>query len=197
MNTPASAATRKRDAVTTVSLVFLCNCVNTLSVGGVALFLPLIREDLHITFAQAGMLSVAATAKRPQPVLALGASLCAVGALMGRKYRTESNTRSNLYVVGIAESGAGKNHSRVVINELFRKANLLQYLGGNKIASGSGLLTAIQRQLPVSRRITASVEAHCGANTNQASSDSAVARLHFEASTRPICSAASLPPSIA
>lgn len=92
------------------------------------------------------MVLMAATAKRPQPVLALGASLCAVGALMGRKYRTESNTRSNLYVVGIAESGAGKNHSRIVINELFRKAGLLQYLGGNKIASGSGLLTAIQRQ---------------------------------------------------
>ncbi len=95
----------------------------------------------------ADMMSLmAATAKRPQPVLALGASLCAIGALMGRKYRTESNIRSNLYVVGIAESGAGKNHSRVVINELFRKAGLLQYLGGNKIASGSGLLTAIQRQ---------------------------------------------------
>lgn len=86
------------------------------------------------------------TAKRPQPVLALGASLCAVGALMGRKYRTENNTRSNLYVVGIAESGAGKNHTRVVINEVFRRANLLQYLGGNKIASGAGLLTAILRQ---------------------------------------------------
>ena len=100
-------------------------------VGGV------IAEMMHL---------MVTTAKRPQPVLALGASLCAVGALMGRKYRTESNTRSNLYVVGIAESGAGKNHSRVVINELFRKANLLQYLGGNKIASGSGLLTAIQRQ---------------------------------------------------
>lgn len=92
------------------------------------------------------MALMVSTAKRPQPVLALGASLCAVGALMGRKYRTESNTRSNLYVVGIAESGAGKNHSRVVVNELFRKAGLLQYLGGNKIASGSGLLTAIQRQ---------------------------------------------------
>ena len=86
------------------------------------------------------------TAKRPQPVLALGASLCAVGALMGRKYRTVSNIRSNLYVVGIAESGAGKNHSRVVINELFRKAGLLQYLGGNKIASGAGFIAAIQRQ---------------------------------------------------
>ena len=90
------------------------------------------------------------TAKRPQPVLALGASLCAIGALMGRKYRTESNTRSNLYVVGIAESGAGKNHSRLVINELFRRAGLLQYLGGNKIASGACRRAAIQRQ-PASR----------------------------------------------
>ena len=86
------------------------------------------------------------SAKRPQPVLALGASLAAVGALMGRKYCTASNIRSNLYVVGIAESGAGKNNSRVVINELFRIAGLLQYLGGNKIASGSGLLAGIRRQ---------------------------------------------------
>ena len=92
------------------------------------------------------MTLMASSAKRPQPILALGASLCAVGALMGRKYRTESNIRSNLYVVGIAESGAGKNHSRTVINELFRRAGLLQYLGGNKIASGSGLINAIQRQ---------------------------------------------------
>jgi hypothetical protein len=86
------------------------------------------------------------TAKRPQPVLALAASLCAVGALMGRKYRADTNVRSNLYMVGIAESGAGKNHARVVINELFGRAGLTQYIGGNKIASGSGLLTAIVRQ---------------------------------------------------
>lgn len=86
------------------------------------------------------------SAKRPQPVLALGASLTAVGALMGRKYRTQSNIRSNLYVVGIAESGAGKNHSRVVIIELLSRAGLLQYLGGNKIASGAGLLAGLRRQ---------------------------------------------------
>ena len=49
-------------------------------------------------------------------------------------------------MVGIAESGAGKNHSRMVLNELFRRAGLLQYLGGNKIASGAGLSAAIQRQ---------------------------------------------------
>ncbi|GAB4119030.1 MAG: bifunctional DNA primase/polymerase [Rhodothalassiaceae bacterium] len=87
-----------------------------------------------------------ATARRPQPELALGASLCALGALMGRKYRTESNLRSNLYIIAIAESGSGKNHAREIVNELFIAAGLTNHLGGNKIASGAGLLTALHRQ---------------------------------------------------
>jgi hypothetical protein len=86
------------------------------------------------------------TARRPQPLLSLGASLCALGALMGRQYRTESNLRSNLYVVGIADSGSGKNHAREIINEVFFEAGLAHHLGGNKIASGAGLLTALHRQ---------------------------------------------------
>ncbi len=86
------------------------------------------------------------TARRPQPLLALGASLCAIGALMGRRYRTESNLRSNLYVVGIADSGSGKNHAREIVNEVFFEAGLAHHLGGNKIASGAGLLTALHRQ---------------------------------------------------
>ena len=87
-----------------------------------------------------------ATARRPQPELSLAASLCAVGALMGRKYRTETNLRSNLYIIGVAESGSGKNHSREIVNELFIEAGVGQYLGGNKVASGAGLLTALYRQ---------------------------------------------------
>lgn len=86
------------------------------------------------------------TARRPQPLLSLGASLCAIGALMGRQYRTTSNLRSNLYVVGIADSGSGKNHSREIINEVFFESGLAHHLGGNKIASGAGLLTALHRQ---------------------------------------------------
>jgi len=86
------------------------------------------------------------TARRPQPLLSLGASLCAIGALMGRQYRTTSNLRSNLYIVGIADSGSGKNHAREIINETFFEAGLAHHLGGNKIASGAGLLTALHRQ---------------------------------------------------
>lgn len=86
------------------------------------------------------------TARRPQPLLAIGPSLCALGTLMERRYRTESNLRSNLYIVGIADSGSGKNHSREIVNELFFEAGLVDQLGGNKIASGAGLLSALHRQ---------------------------------------------------
>jgi hypothetical protein len=86
------------------------------------------------------------SAVRPQPILAIGASLSALGALMGRKYRTQTNLRTNLYVVGMAGSGGGKDHARGAIKEAFIAAGLQRYLGGNRIASGSGLLTALYRQ---------------------------------------------------
>jgi hypothetical protein len=89
---------------------------------------------------------ILASAVRPQPILAIGASLCALGALMGRRYRTHTNLRTNLYVVGMAGSGGGKDHARGAIKEAFIVAGLQRYLGGNRIASGSGLLTALYRQ---------------------------------------------------
>jgi sugar phosphate permease len=51
----------KRDAVTTVTLVILCQVFHGLTFVGVALFLPLIREDLQISFAQAGIIAAAGT----------------------------------------------------------------------------------------------------------------------------------------
>jgi len=55
MNAPA------RGAPLTVTLVVACQGFNMLTVGGIALFLPLIREDLGMSFAQAGMLSAVST----------------------------------------------------------------------------------------------------------------------------------------
>ncbi len=57
----ATAQALKRDGITTVTLVVLCQVFQALTFGGIALFLPLIREDLQMTFAQGGMLSAAAT----------------------------------------------------------------------------------------------------------------------------------------
>jgi hypothetical protein len=89
---------------------------------------------------------ILATAIRPQPWLAVGAALATLGTLMGRKVRTASNLRSNLYVLGIAESGGGKDHARKAIKEILFQAGLADHLGGERIASGAGLITALTRQ---------------------------------------------------
>ena len=86
-----------------------------------------------------------ATAISPQPFLALAAGVVAIGALAGRRYRTETNLRTNLYAVGIASSGGGKDHARKRIKTVFSAGGLTRFLGGEDIASGSGMMTALQR----------------------------------------------------
>ena len=57
----SAAGSLKRDRITTIALVILCQGIPVLTFGGIALFLPLIRADLQMSFAQAGMLSAATT----------------------------------------------------------------------------------------------------------------------------------------
>jgi MFS transporter, ACS family, D-galactonate transporter len=47
--------------VLTIVLIVLCQSAQALTFGGIALFLPLIREELGITFAQAGTLAAASS----------------------------------------------------------------------------------------------------------------------------------------
>lgn len=86
-----------------------------------------------------------ATAISPQPFLSLAAGICLVGTLAGRRYRTTTDLRTNIYAVGIADSGGGKDHARKQIKKALYAAGLSQYLGGSDIASGSGLRTALLR----------------------------------------------------
>jgi nitrate/nitrite transporter NarK len=54
---PQIAKTRWGDAM----LLMVCQSSQALAIGGVALFLPLIRHDLHLSFAQAGTLDAVST----------------------------------------------------------------------------------------------------------------------------------------
>jgi hypothetical protein len=85
------------------------------------------------------------TALRPQPFLALGAAICAVGVLAGRKYRTSTDLRTNVYIAAVAESGGGKDHAPEVIRRCFDLAKLERYLGGENLASGRGMLSALEQ----------------------------------------------------
>jgi len=86
-----------------------------------------------------------ATAISPQPFLSLAAGICLIGTLAGRRYRTTTDLRTNIYAVGVADSGAGKDHARKQIRKCLYAANLVQYLGGSDIASGAGMRTAMAR----------------------------------------------------
>lgn len=51
----------KKDRIVTVSLAVLCQSFQSLSMGGIALFLPLIRQDLGLSSTQGGSLAAATT----------------------------------------------------------------------------------------------------------------------------------------
>lgn len=88
---------------------------------------------------------VLASSIRPQPELAIAAVVAFVGALAGRKYKTETDLRTNLYLVGIADSGAGKDHARKCIQRVAHLSNTTGFLGGERLPSGAGLITALKR----------------------------------------------------
>ena len=82
------------------------------------------------------------TAIKPQPVLALGGALALLSVITGRKIEDEFRTRSNLYIVGIADSGRGKERARQVNNELLEAAGAAKMVMGG-VASHSGLISAL------------------------------------------------------
>ena len=76
--------------------------------------------------------------KYKQPIIALAASLCFTGTLIGRKYRTEENTRSNLFLAVLAPTGSGKQFPRDVI-KLFDNAHDLKMFGSEKVTSRAAI----------------------------------------------------------
>lgn len=85
------------------------------------------------------------TARNPAPILNLGAALTYVGALAGRRYEGPTGLRTNVYVVGLAPSGFGKEHPRAGIKSLAGASQTLsKFFGGNKIASSSGLRNRVK-----------------------------------------------------
>jgi|GEM_PF-1683480 len=81
------------------------------------------------------------SAQKPQPILALAASLSIVGTVLGRKVATTTGLRTNYYLVGVAGTSAGKDHARKCVKVLFQAAGLSDLLGGEEIASGTALLS--------------------------------------------------------
>ncbi|MGB0496640.1 MAG: bifunctional DNA primase/polymerase, partial [Kangiellaceae bacterium] len=84
------------------------------------------------------------TSLYPQPILALAASIPALGNVLAHRVCTETNLRTNFYTLGIAESGAGKEHARRCIAKLYEHTGLTDTLLGDP-ASATAVINSVKR----------------------------------------------------
>ena len=83
-----------------------------------------------------------ATAPYPNRVMAFCGALAMQAFLAGRKVRDCNNNRTNLYLLGLAHSAAGKDHPRKLNTLLAHEVGLTDCLG-DKFASGEGVQDAL------------------------------------------------------
>lgn len=83
------------------------------------------------------------TAMFPQPVLALGAAISAVGIIYAHKIEGQTGSRTNMYCLGVAPSGSGKDHPRKCVNALLDACGQRDLIGG-KLTSSPGVLKSLR-----------------------------------------------------
>ena len=110
--------------------------------------LELVSEPPNNIIPSSGLIKlivdyILTTSYRPQPILAVAAATTFVGALAGRKFRTETDLRTNIFAIGLAESGSGKEHARKCIDKIAMAADVGKYIGGERITSGAGMRAAL------------------------------------------------------
>ncbi|NOG73742.1 bifunctional DNA primase/polymerase [Roseicella sp. DB1501] len=87
------------------------------------------------------------TAFKVQPELTTMNIVAALGAVFGRRYALQKlGTRTNIYMVGIAESGQGKDNSRKRVKKLMTMAGLGQFSGPDEVRSGPGLMMELKQK---------------------------------------------------
>jgi hypothetical protein len=64
------------------------------------------------------------TSQYPQPMLALGAALSIVGLVKSHRVQTDTGLRTNIFALGIGESGCGKDYSRKCIKKILKECQL-------------------------------------------------------------------------
>jgi hypothetical protein len=86
---------------------------------------------------------IVSSSSRPSRELALAATLPFLGALMGRRFASPTDLRTNLYTVGLASSGYGKDQARTQLKRLFTAAGLGEYGGPGRFMSATALRNTV------------------------------------------------------
>ncbi len=104
---------------------------------------PLPDELLRVPgFVSEVMDHCLATAPYPNVVMAFCGALALQAVLAGRKVRDSGDNRTNLYLLGLAHSSAGKDRPRKLNTEILHAIGLSNCVGG-RFASGEGVQDAL------------------------------------------------------
>ena len=100
---------------------------------------PLPESLLYVPgFVQEVMEYTLSTAPYPEPMLAFCGALSLQATLAGRKVRDELDNRTGIYLLGLANSGVGKDYPRKVNERILSHVGLSACLG-DSFASGEGI----------------------------------------------------------
>jgi hypothetical protein len=86
---------------------------------------------------------IVSSSSRPSRELALAATLPFVGALIGRRFASPTDLRTNFYCVGLASSGYGKDQARTQLKRLLTAAGLDKFGGPNRFMSATALRVTV------------------------------------------------------
>lgn len=79
-----------------------------------------------------------------QPALALGAAICLQGVLCGRKVVCSLDNRPNIYIIGTAATGGGKENPRKMINRILVAVDGMNLGSAENPRSGSSLVKLLE-----------------------------------------------------
>jgi hypothetical protein len=86
---------------------------------------------------------IAATAHKPQPLFDVQAALALGSVALARRYMTDNNNWSSLYLLNVGRSGAGKEHAKHAIEAALEAASLGSLVGPGRFASEAGVLSCL------------------------------------------------------
>lgn len=86
------------------------------------------------------------TALYPMRKLALAGALALLSTITGRKLTDGFGTRTNIYSLGLAPSGSGKEHARTVNKRILQAAGAGMRLGPERIGSSAGLVNWVKSE---------------------------------------------------
>jgi hypothetical protein len=87
------------------------------------------------------------TAKKPQPQFAVSTALALGSVIMGRRFVTDQNNYTSLYIANLGKTSAGKEHPITVIEDVLSAAGIAEKLIGPPGYHSSGaVFTALENQ---------------------------------------------------